>query len=229
MNLEGDSPERATAPVTFARRKSVIEALCEAYARDQLTVEELEDRLDRANRVRSHAELDALLDPLYLSGWPAEPASGSLPAPSERGGSLPAHAGEVPNRQLVVGIWSGATRLGRWVPPRRLTAVAVQGGVELDFREAALAPGVYDVRATAVMGGIQIIVPPGLSLDTSGFALMGGFQESPEGSPPPAPDGPVLRIRGFALMGGVDVDVRLPGESATEAKRRRRRERRKGR
>jgi hypothetical protein len=98
--------------------------------------------------------------------------------------------------------------------------------VELDFREAVLGPGIYDVRVTAVMGGIQIIVPPGLSIETSGFALMGGFQQSPEGSPPPAPDGPVLRIRGFALMGGVAIDVRLPGESATEANRRRRRERR---
>jgi len=214
MSVEGDHPERALAPVTYARRKSVIDALCEAYARDQLTVEELEDRLDRANRVRSHTELDALLDHLDLSGWRAEPASA---------------AEQVPGRKLVVAIWSGSTRRGRWVPPRRLTAAAFQGGVELDFREAVLAPGVYDVRVTAVMGGVQIIVPPGLSVETSGFALMGGFQESPEGSPPPVSDGPVLRIRGFALMGGVAIDVRLPGESATEANRRRRRERRKGR
>jgi hypothetical protein len=134
-----------------------------------------------------------------------------------------------PERQLVAGFWSGTTRRGRWVPARRLTAVALQGAVELDFREAVLAPGPYEVRVTAVMGGVQIVVPPALSVETSGFALMGGFQVGPETSPPPTADGPVLRIRGFAFMGGVHIDVRLPGESATEAKRRRRREGRKGR
>jgi hypothetical protein len=228
MSVEGTPPERLPAQVTFARRKWVIDALCEAYARDQLTVEELEHRLDRANRVRTLTELDALLEPLDLSGWSAEAQSATILTPSERGGS-PATAEEVPGRQLVVAIWSGANRQGRWIPARRLTATAIQGGVELDFREAMLVAGVYEVRAIALMGGIQIIVPPGLSLDTSGFALMGGFRESPEGSPPPAPDGPVLRIRGFALMGGIDIDVRLPGESAGEARQRRRRERRKRR
>ena len=99
----------------------------------------------------------------------------------------------------------------------------------MDFREAVLAPGPYELRVTAVMGGVHIVVPPGLTVETSGFALMGGFHGAPEGTAPPASDGPVLRIRGFTLMGGVHVDVRLPGESATEAKRRRRRERRKER
>jgi hypothetical protein len=216
------------APVTFARRQGVIDALCEAYARDQLTVEELEDRLDRANRARSQVELDALLDRLDLSGWRVGPESGNLPAAAE-GGRDTAAGVRAPERQLVVGFWSGTARRGRWVPARRLTAAAFQGAVELDFREAVLVPGLYEVRATAVMGGVQVVVPPGLSLETSGFALMGGFQESPEASPPPAPDGPILRIRGIAFMGGVQIDVRLPGESATEAKRRRRREGRKGR
>ena len=227
MSTEGDGLAPQPAPVTFAGRKRVIDALCEAYARDQLTVEELEDRLDRANRVRSQTELDALLERLDLSDWRPGSLSGDLPAVAERGGAV---AGlQVPDRRLVVAVWSGAMRRGRWVPPRRLTATAFQGGIELDFREAEMAPGPYDVRATAVMGGIQIVVPPGLSVETSGFALIGGFHEIPQPSPPPTPDGPVLRIHGFALMGGVEIDVRLPGESPTEAKRRRRRERRKDR
>ena len=36
---------------------------------------------------------------------------------------------------------------------------------------------------------------------------------------------PTLRIRGFAMMGGVGVEVRLPGDTAREAKKQRRLER----
>lgn len=224
-NEEGGSAQ-PPAPVTFARRKWVIEALCEAYAQDRLTVEELEDRLDRANRVRTGGELDGLIEDLDLKGWHGPDERVSVTSARDGGAET---AVQVPGRQLVVGFWSGTTRRGRWVPARRLSATAFQGGVELDFRDAVLAPGLYEIRVTAVMGGVQVVVPPGLSLDTSGFALMGGFEESPEAGPPPVADGPVLRIRGFAFMGGVHIDVRLPGESATEAKRRRRRERRKER
>ena len=58
---------------------------------------------------------------------------------------------------------------------------------------------------------------------------MGGFDERSEVTRARSPDAPMLRIAGFALMGAVEVDVRLPGESATEAKRRRRRARKEAR
>jgi len=38
----------------------------------------------------------------------------------------------------------------------------------------------------------------------------------------PDPDTPFLRIKGLCIMGGVEVSIRLPGETPREAKRRRR-------
>ena len=70
----------------------------------------------------------------------------------------------------------------------------------------------------------DIIVPPELPVDVSGLAIMGGFgHRSPATAP--RPELPLLRVHGFAMMGGVDVSVRLPGESARDAKRREREER----
>jgi hypothetical protein len=72
------------------------------------------------------------------------------------------------------------------------------------------------------MGGTQIIVPPGLAVQTDGSAFMGGFQQVNRAPAHPDPDAPLLRIRGLAFMGGVDITMRLPGESDRQAHRRRR-------
>ena len=99
------------------------------------------------------------------------------------------------------------------------------GGFSLDFREAMLGPGVTDVNVFVLMGGGEIIVPPEMEVEVSGFAFMGGFDHETDEPLRPNPDRPILRIKGFAMMSGVGVEVRLPGETAREAKKRRRLER----
>ena len=103
--------------------------------------------------------------------------------------------------------------------------ISVMGGSVLDFRETPLPPGTTEVFVFACMGGCEIIVPPNLAVETHGFALMGGFGQFADAAPPPA-GSPILKVSGFALMGGVDISVRLPGETARDAKRRMKEDRR---
>ena len=77
-----------------------------------------------------------------------------------------------------------------------------------------------------MMGGVQIIVPPGLAVEVNGTAIMGGFDHLERAPPTPDPDRPVLSISGFAMMGGVHIETRLPGEDERGSRRRQRRERR---
>ena len=63
------------------------------------------------------------------------------------------------------------------------------------------------------MGGIEIIVPPGLNVDANGVAIMGGFESRARQFRPAARTRRVLRINGFVLMGGVEITVRLAGET----------------
>lgn len=98
------------------------------------------------------------------------------------------------------------------------------GGAGLDFREALLPPGETEITIIAIMGGAEIIVPPGMRVDCQGIAIMGGFDHMDE-AVNLDPSAPVLKITGFALMGGVEIQVRAPGESAKDAKLRRREER----
>jgi hypothetical protein len=84
-----------------------------------------------------------------------------------------------------------------------------------------------DVSVFAMMGGVEIIVPPELAVDVSGIGVMGGFEQVSRAPMHPDPARPLVRVHGLAFMGGVSVETRLPGESEREARRRERRDERR--
>jgi hypothetical protein len=218
-------------------RDRIVEALCEHYARDRLEIEEFERRVERAHRARTRDELQALLadlpslegpgaPPAVRGGGHLEPRKGTATG----GSGLPdrrLHPSQAPERQTEVAIWSGRVRKGAWTPARQIRAFGFMGGVELDFREALLTGETIHIHAGAVMGGVEIIVPPGVRVETDGFAFMGGFEEDTEVGADVPPDAPVIRVTGFAFMGGVEVSSRYPGENARQARRRRKEEARR--
>ncbi len=95
----------------------------------------------------------------------------------------------------------------------------------LDFREAVLGAGVTDVNVLAVLGSVEIIVPPEMAVEADGMAVLGGFEYQTDAPLRTDPNLPTLRVRGLAVLGGVNVEVRLPGETSRDAKKRRRLER----
>jgi len=106
----------------------------------------------------------------------------------------------------VVAILGGSARKGQWEPPAYLRVLAVMGGVELDFREAELYEGETVVDILAIMGGVNIIVPPDIDVETSGLGLMGGFASFSNRAEETG--APLLRIKGTAIMGGVEVKLK---------------------
>jgi hypothetical protein len=200
-------------------REHVIQQLCEHFAYDNLTAEALEERLDRAHTAVTLADLRALVSDLPVIAADAAPLSGPRTFVS------PATGAHVSERQIIVGIMGGAEKKGVWTPAKQIFVVAMMGGAHLDFREARFGPGVTEVIVFAVMGGAEIIVPPGVHVDLNGLALMGGFGQTGSAPPPTDPNAPVLRIGGFALMGGVEVNIRYPGERPRDAKEREKLER----
>lgn len=217
--------DRGGAPLNQTRQVT-IDALCEHFANDVLSVEEFERRVDSAHSATTSKELEDLLRDL--------PGSANLPVPAGDA-PLPARdysvtsAANVREREVVVAVMGGSTRKGRWQPARKNYAVALMGGAELDFREAVMGPGVTELHIYTVWGGVEVIVPPGLNVESHGIALMGGFEHAADSVHAPDPHAPTLRITGVALMAGVDVTVRRAGETARDARRRRKLERREQR
>ena len=201
-----------------ARRQETIDALCDAFARDEMELADFERRVEMAHRAESLAELDRLLSDLKPRQVPARAARpGEARAPARRQTALP---GQIRDREVVAGIMGGGSRKGRWTPARRVTAIGIMGGVELDFREAVLGPGVTEVHAFAFWGGVQIVAPPDVRVECNGVGIMGGFDSRDDATITDDPNAPVLRITGLAIMGGVEVRVRYPGESRRDARRR---------
>jgi hypothetical protein len=82
---------------------------------------------------------------------------------------------------------------------RRETALALLGGGDLDLGAATPAEDAQ-LTAIAVLGGIDVRVPPGTRIAMSGLSLLGGR----EVKVPPG-DGPTIRVRAVAILGGVSI------------------------
>jgi hypothetical protein len=185
----------------------VVQTLCLHFAADHLTMDSLEGRLALAYEAPSLARLEQLV--------------GDLPVlESEKLGvmhpPLLAPPSAVPERGFVMAILGGVSRKGNWMVPRHLKVMAVLGGAEIDLRDGRLAPGVTQVDVFALMGGVEITVPPGVRVESMGGAFLGGFEASAGDASGYDPTAPVLRVAGLAILGGVDVRVKKPSKKALE-------------
>ena len=211
-------------------RQVTIDTLIEHFTNDVMDVEEFERRVDIAHSASTTDALKELLRDLpggdNLPGLAGGDATAPMPMPAYRG----AYPANVKEKEFVVACMGGSSRRGRWTPAKKNYAVAVMGGAELDFREAILGPGVTEVQVYTLWGGVEIIVPPGLNVESRGIGLMGGFEHAGDSGPThPDPHAPTLRITGVALMAGVNISVRHAGETAGDARRRLKLERREQR
>jgi hypothetical protein len=206
------------------RRERTITALCEHFAADRLDVPEFEARLDAAHQAHTLDALEALLQDLPATRQSAAPAGRQRAGDAViRGGRALGTA--IRDSRTMIAFLGGVERRGHWTPARHNVVIAVMGGAELDFREVDLPPGETEVFLFCCMGGAEIIVPPGLAVESSGIAIMGGFEHG-SGPTRPAADAPRLRLNGVAFMGGVEISVREPGETAAQARARTREQRR---
>ncbi|MGH7502540.1 MAG: DUF1707 SHOCT-like domain-containing protein [Longimicrobiales bacterium] len=210
------------APMLGEKREQTIQALIQSFAADRLSVEEFERRLDQAHRAVDLTTLAELVQDLPATPAPATPAKGPATLPARPRPPLP---DEVRDRGFLVGILGGFDKKGPWTPARHTFILAMLGGGTLDFREARLLPGVTEIDIFAFCGGVEIIVSPGMVVDCSGIAIMGGFEHGSGSNAQADPDAPVIKVSGMALMGGVEIIYRLPGETAKDARVRLRQER----
>jgi class 3 adenylate cyclase len=198
--------------VSDAERQSVVDRLSRAVGDGLVTLDEFADHAGAAYAARTRAELERVTRDLRLPV--VAPAATPAPA-AEIGGAA---AGEAkPKRRWIVAIMGGEERRGRWRVPRRQGAFALMGGVDLDLRDALLEHDEVEITAWAIMGGVTIIVPEGIAVESEGFVLMGGRTNRVKGHP--LPGGPVIRVRGYGMWGGVEVESRPPGSDPSADER----------
>lgn len=120
----------------------------------------------------------------------------------------------VPDRRGAVCVFSSVSRSGDWILPRNFRAVAILGSVELDLTQARLGPGTSLIEVVAVLGSVEILVPPDVRLECEGDPLIGSFEVKGNVRGATSPDAPVVRITGSAYLASVEVkviDANAPG------------------
>jgi hypothetical protein len=198
-------------------REQVIRRLSEGYAQDVFDVDELERRLDLAHGAGSVAELDALVADLA----PATAASTALVVAGPTAIDDPNR----PDAKRLRVIMSSVERRGRWSVPRALDLRVLWGNAELDFRDASLGPGITTIHVRVFMGNFEVILPPNLGIDVDVSSFAGSVTERHRVPPDADPSRPLLRIVGTVRFGNLEITTRLPGETARDAYRREKRER----
>ncbi len=193
-------------------RTEVVERLKLNYAYDNINDHELGLRIEQAEAGRTHAELRALVADLPLFHEPGTSAPsggiqmGSPNAPTVEGSHVELNSGKVSTSATVFAVLGGAERRGVWRPARSTKVVAVMGGVDLDYRRAIFPPGRTVVTALCIMGGLDIVVPPGVAVEVTALPILGGVDDRTDS--PEDPSAPVLEVRAIAIMGGVDIKTK---------------------
>lgn len=193
-------------------RERTVQTLCTHFAQDHLTTQELELRFEAAYRAGSLDELQALTSGLPALAVTSSTTASPTPLPMYSV-SAPSAASAAQPEKRYLAIMGEVRRQGMWTVPMRVKASAWMGAIRLDLREAQIPEGGVDIDATAVMGEVRIILPPGLHADVDGLAIMGEFSDLTAGTASTL-SAPAIRVRGEAFMGSVRVETRLPNENA---------------
>lgn len=214
-----DAPELRASD---ADRERVAEVLRDALAEGRLDMEEFGERLDATYQARTYGELAPITRDLPSATAPA-PRISMTKEPAESGSWAGRIVGGEGSSTWAVAIMSGFQRKGRWTVPKRFNCFAFWGGGEIDLREANFADGEVVINCIAIMGGMQVTVPPGVEVVVRGLGIMGGFDQREEGVPGD-PGAPRVIVTGFAFWGGVGVERKLTRAERQRLKEERRQE-----
>jgi hypothetical protein len=119
--------------------------------------------------------------------------------------ALPSRGDASSDELALVAIFDGVQLQSRARAFRGGSMLAWFGGIDVDLREAELAPDAR-LSVTALCGGIAIRVPEGWRVEPSVKTLAGGVDvEATDGDVSSAP---TLRLDGLAAFGGVAVGAR---------------------
>lgn len=223
MDETPEWPHSARLPASDADRQRAVDALTGAWRAGRLTREEFEGRARGSFAATYRDELDTLIADL---GGAAASAPGQQtgsespdaavaaelpmePRQPERGPEVARYAPEGSGSAVSIGLLGAMDKVGDWTVAPVHVSFAYWGGTTIDLRDALFTDPETTITCIAVMGGIDVIVPPEMDVRVTGIGVMGGFgwdKKRQVRATGLAPAGsPRVTINGLAFWGGVGV------------------------
>lgn len=194
-------------PPLERERERAIELLAQHFAVDNISLEDLEHRMEQVYRAASVVALQQIIRDLPLGGGATDPAAAPPVGPPARGGVelFPLERGR------IVSIMAETKRTGFWALPRRLDVWAIMSDTRLDLTEARLSDGVTEIRVRGLMAALKVILPAGVRVVLQPGAFMSSVSDDVGEQPPVGSRAPVVRITGQVVMAELKVGVRGRG------------------
>lgn len=190
------------------------ERIGDGYARDLIDADELDRRLELLEQAATAAEIELLARDLVAPSV----------APSTQLVRVAAQPHELVPTLSIDAWFSETKRTGPWTPARENAVSAVFASVRLDLRDARLAEGTTTFAVKIFAGEVELIVPPGLRIDVECSTFFGEVDhDDPVESIEPAPEHANVRVllTGSVYLGSLSVREQLPGETRSDARKRR--------
>jgi uncharacterized protein DUF1707/cell wall-active antibiotic response 4TMS protein YvqF len=178
-------------------RERTIELLSQHFAHDNLSLDELERRLEQVYRASSVPALRELTRDL-----PSDAAE----AQEQRAVAVP--EAFAPEHDRIVSIMAETKRRGMWRAPKRLDVWCIMSDTTLDLTEAQLTSSVTEIHLRAVMAAVKVIVSPGVRVVVQPSAFMSSVADEIANQPAVGSGAPVVRITGPVVMAELKVVVR---------------------
>lgn len=193
----------AQLPALSRAREQKISELSQHFANDDLTLDDLEQRIERVYHAATLAELDAITSDLRAPA-PAAPGGAAQSAPVYSSSNLPVRG------TRILAVMSESKRTGRWQVPPRVDVVSLMADTKIDLTQAVMPPGGAEFHVRSVWAACKIIVPPEMRVVNEMHAVMASVTSKADEMDPVGATrhGPILRLTGTALMAEVKVIVR---------------------
>jgi hypothetical protein len=185
--MPGDDEGEVRLRASDADRERVAGLLGEALADGRLTADEHRERIDLLYATRTLNELAPLTADLGIGRRDVERQRSAVPV-------------ERVAPQVAILSSSMARPTGR--VEGRMVAFAFLGDARIDLAHASFGKDGVEITAQAIVGSVNIVVPPDARVTMTGFPLVGSL--SPTREPGPA-DGPHVKVSAFALLGSVTI------------------------
>ncbi|HEX4682537.1 MAG TPA: DUF1707 domain-containing protein [Gemmatimonadaceae bacterium] len=209
--------ESLPPPSLSRAREQKIDELSRHFANDDLSLEDLERRIERVYKAGTLAELETITADLSLTPLAAAGPGVSRGDPIARVARDAQNVGnqsfgiELPQQRMLA-VMSSTRRVGRWAVPRELHVFAMMSDTRLDLTTAMLPiGGVVTIDVTAVMASFRIIASPDMHVINDMHSIMSDVRNSADELPPGSMASartPVIRVTGTAFMSEVKIKIR---------------------
>ncbi|AZT99964.1 DUF1707 SHOCT-like domain-containing protein [Brevibacterium linens] len=195
----GENDPAKTFRIGHKERDEAIELLREAAGDGRITVDELDERMEKVQAAKFPIDLDAVLADLTteLPSDRFRPTSAIAPA---AGHAMAVNGHDRFDPLVIKAGWESEVRRARWAVPPFIRCEPSMSNIELNFLEVETELEVIEIEVVAGMGSVTVVIPDDWAVNVDQLSKSWGSVKSVVDAVPTGRR-PLVRVGGSIGMG----------------------------